>query len=404
MQKIAIIGAGASGIFAAINAKTEDNEVYLFDKNDKIGKKLFITGKGRCNITNAKIYQEFLDHIVVNKKFMYSSFTKFDNFALMDFIEKNGLPLEIQRGDRVFPKSEKSSDVIKFFERLLKEKEIILKLNEEIKTVIQVDEKFQVVSKKGIYEFDKLVIATGGISYPATGSTGDGYKFAKNLGHKLVDPVPSLVPIKVTDEDIAGLEGISLKNINLTVKTKDQDFEEFGDLLFAKKTITGPVVLTMSALINRLKVEEIYIDLKPALSFEKLDKRIVRDFTERPNLDISNNLKNLLLNAFIPIILKRAGIDMHKKCHQITKEEREKLVATIKKFYLSYDGLDKYTRAVVTSGGVDTDQINPSTMESKKIKNLYFIGEVLDIDALTGGYNLQLAFSTAFACAQALKE
>lgn len=404
MTKIAVIGGGPGGAFAAINAKNDTNQVCLFEKNEKLGKKLYITGKGRCNITNAKIYDEFLANIPVNQKFLYSSFSKFDNYSLMDYCEDYGLKLEIQRGDRVFPKSEKSSDVIKFLEEKLKEKNVEVKYREEVKSIYKKEDVFYIKTNKDSYSFDKVVIGTGGISYPLTGSTGDGYKFGQKFGHQVVDPVPGLCPIRIKDKDTDSLEGISLKNISLHVKTKDKDLEEFGDLLFAKKSISGPVVLTMSSRINRLEPTDMYIDLKPALSFEKLDKRIIRDFDKDPNLDISNNLKKLLLNAFIPIILSRSAIPSHKKCHQITKEEREALVKNIKEFKLKYDGLDKISRAVVTSGGIDLKEIDPKTMESKLVEGLYFVGEVLDIDGFTGGFNLQIAFTTAFACGSSLKE
>lgn len=404
MKEIAIIGGGPGGSFAAINAKSSDNRVTLFEKNDKIGKKLYITGKGRCNITNAKIYDEFLENIPVNKKFLYSSFSKFDNYSLMDYCEKNGLKLEVQRGDRVFPKSEKSSDVIKFLEKRLKEKQIQIKLNEEVKSIYKDDDIFYIKTSKESYKFDKVVIATGGLSYPLTGSTGDGYKFGEKFNHKIVNTVPGLCPIKIKNEDTKNLEGISLKNISLHVKTNGREISEFGDLIFAKDTISGPVVLTISSMINREKVDDLYIDLKPALTFEKLDRRIIRDFDQQPNLDISNNLKKLLLNAFIPIILDRSKISAHKKCHQITKEEREELVKNIKEFRLVFKGLDSISRAVITSGGIDLKDIDPKTMQSKKVSGLYFVGEVLDIDGFTGGFNLQIAFTTGYACGSSIKE
>lgn len=404
MIKIGIIGGGPGGAFAAIAAKSDKNEITLFEKNEKLGKKLYITGKGRCNLTNAKIYDEFLANIPVNRKFLYSSFNKFDNYALMDYCEQNGLKLEVQRGDRVFPKSEKSSDVIKFLEDRLKEKNIKVKYKEEVKSVYKEGDVFYLTTTQGSYNFDKLIIATGGLSYPLTGSTGDGYKFGQKLGHSLIEPVPGLCPIRIKGKDTNDLEGISLKNISFHVKTNNEELEEFGDLLFAKGAISGPTVLTMSSRINRLDVKDIYIDLKPALSFEKLDKRIIRDFEKGPNLDISNNLKSLLLNAFIPVILSRTGISPHKKCHQITREEREALVKEIKEFSLIYGGIDKISRAVVTSGGIDLKEINPKTMESKIVDGLYFVGEVLDIDGYTGGFNLQIAFTTAYACGSSLKE
>lgn len=401
---IGIIGAGAAGVFTAINAKNKNNKVSIIEKNKQIGKKLFITGKGRCNITNAKFFDEFLDNIVVNKKFMYSSFTNFDNYALIDYLENKGLKLVVQRGDRVFPKSEKSSDVIKFFENLIKKNHIDLKLNEKVEKIIKDEKgKFLVKTNKDTYSFDKLVIATGGLSYPLTGSTGDGYKFAKEFSHNLIETKPALCPIRFKDKDLDSLNGISLRNVSLNVETKDRNFSEFGEMLIGKNFITGPIVLTMSSLINKSQVKGLYIDLKPALDFEKLDNRLVRDFENDLNKDIVNVLKNLLLNAFVEVILKRSKIDFHKKVNQITKEERYKLIDVIKHFKLEFNGLSHVKNAVVTSGGVDCKEINPKNMESKKVSGLYFVGEVTDVDALTGGYNLQIAFSQAYACAEDLR-
>lgn len=402
METIGIIGAGASGVFAAINAKNEYNEVILIDKNDRIGKKIFITGKGRCNITNAKLYDDFLENIVVNKKFMYSSFTKFDNYSLMTYIENKGLELTIQRGERVFPKSEKSNDVIKLFEKLIKEKKVDLRLNENVLDISKSD-KFYVRTDKKIYHFDKLVIATGGLSYPLTGSTGDGYKFAKNFSHKLINVRPGLCPILFKDKDLSSLNGISLKNVSLNIVTEDEVFKEFGDMLFAFKFITGPIVLTLSSLINRKKVIDMYIDLKPALDFEKLDNRLIREIKKESNKDISNILKKLLLNSFVDIILSRTNIRKYTKANQLTRDERHSLVKAIKFFDLKYKDLANIKTAIVTSGGVDCKEIDPKTMQSKIVEGLYFIGEILDVDCLTGGFNLQVAFSQAYACAEDLR-
>lgn len=402
-MEIGIIGAGASGIFTAINAKDEKNKVTLIEKNEKIGKKLFITGKGRCNITNAKFFDEFLDNIIVNKKFMYSSFTNFDNYALMDFFEKQGLKLTVQRGDRVFPKSEKSSDVIKLFEKLLVDKKIDLKLNENAQKIKKESNKFIVKTNKNTYEFDKVVIATGGLSYPLTGSNGDGYKFAKDFSHNIISQKPGLCPIKISDNDLDSLNGISLKNVSLNVECEKKNYRQFGEMLIGKKFFTGPIVLTMSSLINREKVKNIYIDLKAGLDFEKLDNRLIRDFENNSNKDIGNILKKLLLNAFVDVVLKRAEINPHTKANQITKEERQRLVDVIKHFDLKFEGLSPIKNAIITSGGVDCKELNPKSMESKKVPGLYFVGEVTDVDALTGGYNLQIAFSQAFACAKDLR-
>ena len=333
---------------------------------------------------------------------MYSSFTNFDNYSLMDFIEKNGLKLDVQRGDRVFPKSEKSNDVIKLFERLIKKNNISLNLNEEVKSVKKYD-KFIVKTSKDSYEFDKLVIATGGLSYPLTGSTGDGYKFAKNFSHKIIKPRPGLCPIKIKDRDLNPLNGISLKNVSFKVKTSKKEIEEFGDMLFGKDFITGPIVLTLSSLINKEEIKNMSVDLKPALDFEKLDKRIIRDIKKDSNKDIRNVLKKLLLNAFVDVVLKRAKISPHTKANQLTKEQRHRLIDIIKNFSIQYKSLADIKNAIITSGGISCDEIDPKNMESRLVSNLYFVGEVLDVDALTGGYNLQIAFSQAKACADDLR-
>lgn len=402
---IGIIGAGAGGIFTAINAKNEKNKITLIEKNEKIGKKIFITGKGRCNITNAKFFDEFLDNILVNKKFMYSSFTNFDNYALMDYLENKGLKLTIQRGDRVFPKSEKSNDVIKFFEKLIKEKNIDLRLNENVNKIYKDKNtnKFIVITQKNSYEFDKVVIATGGLSYPLTGSTGDGYKFAKYFSHKIISTKPGLCPIKFLDDDLDSLNGISLKNVSLNAECQDKKISEFGEMLIGKNFITGPIVLTMSSLINRKKVKNMYIDLKASLDFEKLDNRLLRDFENNSNKDVGNILKKLLLNAFVDVVLKRSNIDFHSKANQITKDERFRLIKEIKYFHLKFNGLSEVKNAIITSGGVDCKELDPKNMQSKIISGLYFVGEVTDVDALTGGYNLQIAFSQAYACAKDLR-
>ena len=402
---IGIIGAGAGGIFTAINSKNEKNKITLIEKNDKIGKKIFITGKGRCNITNAKFFDEFLDNILVNKKFMYSSFTNFDNYALMDYLENKGLKLTIQRGDRVFPKSERSDDVIKLFEKLIKEKNIDLKLNENVNKIYKDKDlnKFIVVTQNNSYEFDKVVIATGGLSYPLTGSTGDGYIFAKYFSHKIISTKPGLCPIKFLDDDLDSLNGISLKNVSLNAECEDKKISEFGEMLIGKKFITGPIVLTMSSLINRKKVKNMYIDLKASLDFEKLDNRLLRDFENNSNKDVGNILKKLLLNAFVDVVLKRSNIDFHTKANQITKDERFRLIKEIKYFHLKFNGLSEIKNAIITSGGVDCKELDPKNMQSKIVSGLYFVGEVTDVDALTGGYNLQIAFSQAYACAKDLR-
>lgn len=401
MKKIAIIGAGPAGIFAAINAnKDKNNDVHVFDKNEKIGKKLFITGKGRCNVTNSASIDEFINQVVRNPYFMYSSFYSFTNTQVMELMEDYGLKLKEERGGRMFPVSDKSSDVIKVLEKLSKDFNIKLNFNEEIKKVEKVgEEKFLIISEKEVHEFDRVIIATGGNTYMSTGSTGFGYKVAQGFRHNIINPIPALVPMIIKDDFISELEGTSLRNVELVVKIKNKEkYREFGEMLFTKNGISGPIVLTLSSFIGRIPKKDIklFIDFKPALDFDRLDKRILRDFSENSNRDIINSLDELLIKKSIPLILEKAGIEERKKVHQISKEERVRLVETIKNFELKYDGLQEINRGIITNGGVDVNEVDPSTMESKLVKGLYFAGEVLDIDALTGGYNLQIAYSTGY--------
>lgn len=401
MKKIAIIGAGPAGIFAAINAnKDKNNEVYVFDKNNKIGKKLFITGKGRCNVTNSAPIDEFINQVVRNPYFMYSSFYSFTNIQVIELMNEYGLKLKEERGGRMFPVSDKSSDVIKVLENLSKDFKVNINLNEEIKKIGKNEfGKFLVISENNTYEFDKVIIATGGNTYMSTGSTGFGYKVAKDFGHNIINPIPALVPMKIKDDFISELEGTSLRNVELIVEVKNKEkYREFGEMLFTKNGISGPIVLTLSSFIGRIPKKDVklFIDFKPALDYDRLDKRILRDFSENLNRDIINSLDELLIKKSIPLILEKAGIEERKKVHQISKEERNKLVETIKKFELKYDGLEDINRGIITNGGVDVNEVDPSTMESKIVKGLYFAGEVLDIDALTGGFNLQVAYSTGY--------
>lgn len=392
-MKIAIIGGGPAGMMCAIKA-AENHELTIFEKNEKLGKKLFITGKGRCNLTNYCDEREFLRNIVNNSSFMYSSIYSFSPFATYYYFEELGLPLKVERGNRVFPASDKSSDVIKAYEKKLKSLGVNIKLNSEIKSIEKVDDHFIL---NGREKFDKLVIATGGISYKLTGSTGDGYKLAKDFGHKVISQVPGLIGINLKNN--FSLAGLTLKNVELKVlKDKKIISSEFGEMLFTHKGISGPIVLTTSSKINRLKDFEMYLDLKPALDSEKLHNRILRDFGENQNKNIENVLKSLLPRDLILYILEVADIDKDKKVNQITRKERENLVETIKNFELKFDSLDDINRAIITSGGVDVSEIEPRTMESKKVTGLYFVGEVLDLDGLTGGFNIQIANSTGYSC------
>lgn len=392
-MKIAIIGGGPAGMMCAIKA-AENHQVTIFEKNEKLGKKLFITGKGRCNLTNYCDEREFLKNIVNNSSFMYSSIYSFSPFNTYYYFEELGLPLKVERGNRVFPASDKSSDVIRAYEKKLKTLGVKINLNYEVTSIEKVDGKFII---NGRENFDKVVIASGGISYKLTGSTGDGYKFAKDFGHKVIDQVPGLIGINLKNN--FSLAGLTLKNVELKVlKDKKILSREFGEMLFTHRGISGPIVLTTSSKINRLKDFEMYLDLKPALDTEKLDARILRDFHENQNKNLENVMKSLLPRDLIIYVLESAGISGDKKVNQITKEDRERLVRTIKNFSLKFDSLDDIDRAIVTSGGVDVKDIDPKTMESKKVKGLYFIGEVLDIDGLTGGFNIQIANSTGYSC------
>lgn len=392
-MKIAIIGGGPAGMMCAIKA-AENHQVTIFEKNEKLGKKLFITGKGRCNLTNYCDEREFLKNIVNNSSFMYSSIYSFSPFTTYYYFEELGLPLKVERGNRVFPASDKSSDVIKAYEKKLKDLGVKINLNYEVTSIEKVDGKFII---NGREKFDKVVIASGGISYKLTGSTGDGYKFAKDFGHKVIDQVPGLIGINLKNN--FSLAGLTLKNVELKVlKDKKILSREFGEMLFTHRGISGPIVLTTSSKINRLKDFEMYLDLKPALDLEKLDARILRDFHENQNKNLENVMKSLLPKDLILYVLETAGISGEKKVNQITKEDRESLVKTIKNFELKFDSLDDINRAIVTSGGVDVKDIDPKTMESKKVKGLYFIGEVLDLDGLTGGFNIQIANSTGYSC------
>ena len=392
-MKIAIVGGGPAGMMCAIKA-AENHQVSIFEKNEKLGKKLFITGKGRCNLTNYCDEREFLKNLVNNSSFMYSSIYSFSPFTTYYYFEELGLPLKVERGNRVFPASDKSSDVIKAYEKKLKDLGVKINLNYEVISIEKVDDKFII---NGREKFDKVVIATGGISYKLTGSTGDGYKFAKDFGHKVIDQVPGLIGINLKNN--FSLAGLTLKNVELKIlKDKKIISREFGEMLFTHRGISGPIVLTTSSKINRLKDFEMYLDLKPALEPEKLDARILRDFHENQNKNLENVMRALLPKDLIIYILESAGISGDKKVNQITKEERESLVRTIKNFALKFDSLDDIDRAIVTSGGIDVKDLDPKTMESKKVSGLYFIGEVLDLDGLTGGFNIQIANSTGYSC------
>ncbi|CDZ74460.1 putative flavoprotein [Peptoniphilus sp. ING2-D1G] len=393
MKKVAVIGGGPSGMIAAYFAAKKNN-VELFEQNEKLGKKLYITGKGRCNITNDKDISEFFDEISRNEKFLYSAFYSFTNRDLISLLKENGLDTIVERGGRVFPKSQKSSDVIKTYEKMLKKNAVKVHLNHKITNIAKKDDIFTL---NDTMEFDSVIIATGGYSYRSTGSTGDGYKFAKHFGIKVEELRPALVPVELEDDFLDRLSGLTLKNIELIAKSgKKEIHREFGELLFAHFGISGPVALRMSNIINRKENINLFIDLKPALDQKTLDDRILRDFHEFTNKNIDNGLTKLLPKNLIPVVLELSDIDPQKTINEITKEERLSLVKTIKNMPLKYKSLMDINASIVTSGGISTEEINPSTMQSLKIPNLYFCGEVIDVEGFTGGFNLQIANSTGY--------
>lgn len=402
---VIIIGAGPAGMMAAIRAAERGAKVILLDKNKVLGKKILITGKGRCNLTNDADLEDFIANFPGNGKFLYSALYSFTNIDLINFFTSLGVELKIERGGRVFPVSDKSKDIVAALEKLLKVHKVKTIKNSEIENIYIENDGRKIVMLKGGEKIEgpQLIIATGGLSYPKTGSTGDGYDWAKRFGHKIIDPKPSLIPLETKENWIKDLQGLSLRNVAITIKDMDDKkiAEEFGEMLFTHFGISGPVVLTASrkAVIyweKNSKDLTVSIDLKPALDSEKLDNRLQRDFKKYSNKQFKNALNDLLPQKLIPIIINLVKIDPEKKVNSITKEERQSLNHLIKNFSLTVTGTRPIDEAIITKGGVDTKEINPQNMESKIIKGLFFCGEVLDIDGYTGGYNLQAAFSTGF--------
>lgn len=404
-MKVCIIGGGAGGMMSGLMIAKKGHQVILLEKNDKLGKKIYITGKGRCNVTNAVTGNEFLANVVRNPKFIMSSEVRFNSQDTMNLFEELGVPLKIERGNRVFPQSDKASDITKALEKGLKKYNVKIKLNSEVSEILTKDNIACGVKLKSGEEIlsDAVVVATGGISYPLTGSTGDGYKFAAETGHRIIETVPGLVGILTKDQDIHALSGLSLKNVRLFAMQDSKEIfkSDIGEMLITGNGMSGPLALTLSSYINRFSPEnvEIYIDFKPALDDFALFLRIERDIKELKSKQFSSLLEGLLPKSLADVFAKRLGISKTKKVSQLTKEERENLCKMLKNFRLKFDRLDDIERAVITSGGVSTKDIKPKNMESKIISKLYFVGEVVDVDALTGGFNLQLAFSMAAACA-----
>lgn len=398
-MKVTIIGGGPAGMMAAYSAAKAGAQVFLCEKNNKLGKKLYITGKGRCNLTNDILPQEFFKNVVSNPKFLYSAINRFSPKDTMNFFEEHGLALKTERGGRVFPMSDHSVDVIKTFERALDKAGVNLKFDCKVNEIKPVTDGF-LIKYNNEYELstDCVIIACGGMSYPLTGSTGDGYAFAKRLGHTIIQPRPALTAINVKD-DVSSLQGLSLKNVSLTAEYNNKVISNlFGEMLFTNKGISGPIVLSTSSIINTFPLEKIklYIDLKPALDENKLDERILRDFSKYSNKQFKNALNDLLPKSLIPEVIRRSNIFEDKKVNIISKAERQELIKVLKRFELTPVSLDDFLRAIVTAGGVSTKEIDPSTMESKLIKRLFFAGEVIDVDAFTGGYNIQIAISSGY--------
>lgn len=395
-----VIGGGAAGMMAAFTAKTEDTEVLLLEKNEKLGKKLFITGKGRCNVTNAADMETLFDNVVTNNKFLYSAFYQYDNNAVMDFMEKNGCPLKIERGDRVFPVSNHSSDVIRALQNALQKKGVQIRLNTSVKDLkIQDDKITGVILKDGSeISANRVILCTGGVSYPSCGSTGEGHEMAKKQGHKVTELKPALVPLETKETWCKDLMGLSLKNVSVSLMNgKKEIYNGFGEMLFTHFGVSGPLILSASSYYAKQKNTDdicLYIDLKPALSREQLDKRLIRDFEENKSKQFKNSLGGLFPTRLIPVMIELSGINPDKKSSEISKEERTRFVELIKNVPLTVTGTRNFAEAIITQGGVSVKEVNPSTMESKIINGLYLAGELLDLDALTGGFNLQIAWST----------
>ncbi len=397
-----VIGGGAAGMIAAGKAAESGKSVLLVEKNEKLGKKVYITGKGRCNVTNSADLTDMIKNIPINGRFMYSALSVFSNWDLVGLLYENGTPIKEERGGRMFPESDKSSDIIKALSKYALKENVTLVCDEADALIINDKKAEGVVLKKGGRVFaDRVIVATGGKSYPQTGSTGDGYRFARLAGHTVIPPLAALVPLVTREKWVKELQGLSLKNVGIKLTDSNDKliYEDFGEMLFTHFGLSGPVILSSSIHVNEEKGKEykIKIDLKPALDFDMLDKRLLRDFEESKNKDFANSLDGLLPKKLIPVIIKESGINPKKKINEITRKERTELCTLLKNFEFSIVGLRPIAEAIVTKGGVSVDEINPKTMESKLIDGLYFAGEVLDVCAYTGGFNLQIAFSTGYS-------
>ena len=410
-MKVVVIGGGPAGMMAAITSRENGNEVTIIEKNKQLGKKLLITGKGRCNITSSLDMGEFIKNTPGNGMFLYSAFQKYTNQDIIKFLEKQGLRVKEERGNRIFPITDKSLDVLKCFESKIKELDIKINFDEEAKELI-INENKEIkavkTSKREIIA-DKVILATGGKSYPLTGSTGDGYKMVEELGHKITSIKPSLVPLEIYDKNLCTkLQGLSLKNVSIKLIDKQKNkeiYEDFGEMIFTHFGVSGPIILSSSAhLVRHKNIEQLMkekkiilkIDFKPALREEKLDERILRDFNEFKNKQFKNALDKLLPQKLIPVIIEKSEINPNKKVNEITKKERANLLKQLKDFEVDVKEFRSIDEAIITSGGISIKEINPKTMESKKIKGLFFAGEIIDVDSYTGGFNLQVAYSTGY--------
>jgi predicted Rossmann fold flavoprotein len=404
MSKVIVIGGGAAGMMAAYAAAESGHAVTLLEQNEKLGKKLFITGKGRCNLTNASDMEQLFANVVSNRKFLYSAFYSYDNEQVISFFESHGMPTKTERGNRVFPVSDHSSDVIAALSAALREQHVEVFLHTKVKRLLleKRDEEKRVtgveLADHTKMHADAVIVATGGISYPSTGATGDGYRMAEESGHKMVSPTPALVPMEMKEPWVRDLQGLSLRNVRMSVtRGKKKLYEDFGEMLFTHFGVSGPLVLSASGCIPAKAFDQelsMTIDLKPALDVEQLDHRILREFDEMKNKQFKNSLGHLLPAKMIPVMIALSGIDPDTKVNEISREQRQNLLHLFKNMPLTITGLRDFKEAIITKGGVSVKDINPSTMESKLVQGLYFCGEVLDLDALTGGYNLQIAWST----------
>lgn len=409
-KKCIVIGGGAAGMMAALAAAGNDIQVELLEKNEKLGKKIYITGKGRCNVTNDCEPDVFFANVVSNPKFLYSAYYSFDPSRIMEILQENGCPLKVERGNRVFPVSDHSSDVIKTLQKALMDRGVKISLHTEVKNLLIEEEicRGVILTDGRKMEADAVVVATGGVSYASTGSTGDGLKFASGTGHKIIETRPALVPFTVKESWPLSLQGLALKNVEVTLMDgKKQLYNGFGEMLFTHFGISGPLILSASSYYAKKhygKEVQLFLDLKPALTKEQLNKRILRDFEEKQNKQFKNALDGLLPAKMIPVIIQLTQIAPDKFIHDVTRQERTCLVELLKKLPLTVTGTRPFNEAIITQGGVSVKDINPSTMESKIIKKLYFAGEVLDLDALTGGFNLQIAWSCGNLAGQSIRE